>query len=63
MLERYKQFEIKNPTVIYGGSGNNRDHHDDAGVPPDGFLVINFTTTIGKDHGDNDGIPPDDARR
>lgn len=35
MLEKFKQFEIQNPQLIYGGDYWGRPHGDDQGTPPD----------------------------
>ncbi len=35
MLTNFKEFEIKNPKMIYGGSYNIRDHGDNLDVPND----------------------------
>ncbi len=58
MLERFKQFEIKNTKVIYGGV-----HAFSQGIPADNLKGSNSIFNIYRDHGDNDGIPPDDADR
>ncbi len=62
MLKSFNDFQIKNPKVICGGNGSNRDHGDDDGIPPDDAWRSTFNIGILMDHGDNGGIPPDNSK-
>ncbi len=46
MLEKFKEFEIKNTKVVFGGNSNSRDHGDNLGVPNDNTKRSMFTINI-----------------